>query len=294
MRKFFLFLYPIIIIAAAMTTGTATAADKSAISPDSVAVTSEFEANPYGDILNQKVIVGNDTIGIILPQRNFGRYDRGLFNFLFIPKGQWSFGLTASYGEFNSDDVQILNAIKDFNFNGKMYSIKPSIGYFITNNQSLGVKFNFTRGEAELGSINVDIDEDINFNLKDVSYTSNTYYFGIFYRTYVGLSSMKRFGVFNEIDLSFGTGTSRFKRYYSDELKDTHTKITTAALNFSPGVCVFITDNVSFNVSFGVFGLSLRNEKQTTNGVDEGSRFSSGANFKFNLFNINFGLGVHI
>lgn len=266
----------------------------SAQTVDSLEVYSEFSPEPTGNILDQKVIVGNDTVSIILPQRNFGRYDRGLFNFLFIPKGQWSFGLTASYGEFNSDDVQILSLIKDFDFKGKMYSIKPTIGYFVANNQSVGLKFNYTRGEADLGSLSVDIDDDLNFSLKDVSYYSNTYSIGVFYRTYVGLSTDKRFGVFNEVDLSFGSGSSRFKRYYGGELRDTRTNITSASLNFSPGVCVFIMDNVSFNVSFGVFGVSLRNEKQITNGVEEGSRFSSGANFKFNLFNINFGLGVHI
>lgn len=53
-------------------------------------------------------------------------------------------------------------------------------------------------------------------------------------------------------------------------------------------------DYLSFNVSFGVFGLHFTKEDQTTNNVDEGSRVSSGANFKFNLFNISFGLGVHI
>lgn len=53
-------------------------------------------------------------------------------------------------------------------------------------------------------------------------------------------------------------------------------------------------DNVCFNVSFGVFGLHVTHDKQYTNGVDEGSRTSSGANFRFNLFNINFGIGVSI
>ena len=53
-------------------------------------------------------------------------------------------------------------------------------------------------------------------------------------------------------------------------------------------------ENVSFNLSFGVFGVKLRTEHQSTNGIDEGSRLSSGANFRFNIFNINFGLGVHI
>ena len=70
--------------------------------------------NPEEDL----VIVGSDTISILLPERNLGRYDRGLFNYLFIPKGQWAFGLTASYGEFNSEDVEVLSVIKDFNFKG--------------------------------------------------------------------------------------------------------------------------------------------------------------------------------
>ena len=68
----------------------------------------------------------------------------------------------------------------------------------------------------------------------------------------------------------------------------------TASLNFSPGLCVFIMDYVSFNVSFGVFGIKVHQEKQQTNGVEEGTRFTSGANFKFNIFNINFGMAVFI
>ncbi len=77
-------------------------------------------------------------------------------------------------------------------------------------------------------------------------------------------------------------------------MKDTRTNFVTASLNFSPGVCVFIMDYISFNVSFGVFGLNVRNERQWTDGKEEGSRFTSGANFRFNIFNINFGMAVYI
>ncbi|MBO4994950.1 MAG: hypothetical protein J6C78_03175 [Muribaculaceae bacterium] len=260
---------------------------------DTLEVYSEFSKLPR-NILDEKVIVGDDTVSMIIPERNLGRFDRGLYNFLIIPKRTWVFGLTASYGEFDADDVQLLSAIKDFDFKGKQYSIKPTVGYFIRNNQAMGLKFNYTRGEADLGRLAVDIGEDINFDIKDVSYYSSNYSIGIFYRNYVGLSTEKRFAIFNEVDLSFGSGSSRFKRYYDNVLRDTRTTITEASLNFSPGVCIFITDYLGFNVSFGVFGLKLRNEKQCTNDIEEGSRFSSGANFKFNLFNINFGVGVHI
>lgn len=241
------------------------------------------------------VIVNGDTISMILPERNFGRYDRGLYNFLYIPKGAWAFGLTASYGEFNSEDMEILSVIKDFNFKGKMYSIKPSVSYFFRHNQSIGFILNYTRGKADLASLAFDLDdEDLNFNIHDVSYYTESYSLALSYRNYVGLGREKRFAVFNQVDLGFGSGSSRFKRYYSEELRDTRSNITTASLNFSPGLCMFIQDHVSFNVSFGVFGLNWKKISQKTNGVEEGTRTTSGANFRFNIFNINFGLSVVI
>lgn len=244
--------------------------------------------------MDEKVIVGPDTVNLILKDRNFGRYDRGLFNYLFIPAKQWSFDLMASYGSFDADNVEVLQALENFDFGGKQYAIRPSVSYFFRHNQSVGIKFDYTRSEADLGRLAVNFGEDLSFDIHDISYYSSKYAIGVFYRNYVGLGRAKRFGVFNEACLSFASGSSRFKRPYNSEIRDTRTNLTEVALNFSPGVCVFIMDNLSFNVSFGVFGVHLRNEKQTTDGVDEGSRFSSGANFKFNLFNINFGIGVHI
>ena len=77
-------------------------------------------------------------------------------------------------------------------------------------------------------------------------------------------------------------------------MKETHTTTMQTALNFSPGLCVYILDQLSFNVSFGVFGLNIKHEKQKENGVYMGSRTTSGANFRFNIFNINFGIAVNI
>ncbi|MCM1162934.1 MAG: hypothetical protein NC339_01585 [Muribaculaceae bacterium] len=246
------------------------------------------------ELLNERVVVGNDTVPIILPATNYGRYDRGLFNFLFIPRGQWLFGLTASYGEFNSEDVQILSMLKDFNFKGKMYSVSPTFGYLFRNNQAVGMKFIYSRAIADLGGLAVDFDDDIDFTLSDISYYSQMYTASVFYRNYVGLGTEKRFAIFNEVDLAFGSGSSRFKRSYDGELRDTKTLTSKWSLNFSPGVTMFLMDNVCFNVSFGVFGIHYTHDRQYTNGVSEGSRTSSGANFKFNIFNINFGLGVCI
>lgn len=243
---------------------------------------------------SELVIVGNDTVPNVMPERNFGRYHRGLYNYLFIPRGKWGFGLTASYGSLNTDDVQILSLMENIDFNGKIYSIKPYLSYFFRHNQSIGLRFNYSRGEGDLNNLSVDFDDDINFSLKDVSYYTQSFSTSLFYRNYIGLNKSRRFSVFNEVDLTVGSGSSRFKRIYDSQPRDTKTIITQASLNFSPGVCVFIQEYVSFNLSFGVFGLNLKREHQLTDGIDEGSRFTSGANFRFNIFNINFGLMVVI
>lgn len=251
--------------------------------------------NPYKTPLDPDlVIVNGDTIPLKLKTRNLGRHDRGLFNYLFIPKGQWEFGLTASYGELDVNDVEVLAMLTNVNFNGKMYSIKPSVSWFFNNNQSAGMKITYSRADGKLGSLGLDMGDDLSFSLRDVRYSSESYAAAIIYRSYVGLDRNKRFSVFNEADLNFTTGTSNFSRIYDNEPKLTHTRINEVSLNFSPGVCVFIMENVSFNLSFGVFGVKLRTESQSTNGIYEGKRLSSGANFRFNIFNINFGLGVHI
>lgn len=242
----------------------------------------------------EQVVINGDTTSIILPERNFGRFDRGLFNYIFIPKGKWSFGLTASYGELQTEDVQLLSILKDVDFKGKMYSIKPFLSYFFRSNQAVGLKFDYTRGIADLGKLAIDFSEDLNFSLRDISYYQQSFSVSTFYRNYVGLDRNGIFGIFNEVDLAFGTGSSRFKRLYNGEPRDTRTIVTQGALNFSPGVCIFLQDYLSFNLSFGVFGLKWRKEDQTTDGVDEGSRVTSGANFRFNIFNINFGLMVVI
>lgn len=248
------------------------------------------------DVLDQDLVIvnGTDTVSMILPQRNFSRYDRGLFNYLFIPRGQWNFGLTASYGEVNTEDIQLLSILTDISVKGKTYAIKPSVHYFFRHNQSVGLKIVYTHAQAGIGSLGLDIDDDMSFHLSNVDYVSTTYSGAVTYRNYVGLGRNKRFAVFNEVDLSFTSGSSDFTRLYNNEPKHTPTRINEVALNFSPGICVFIMENVSFNLSFGVFGLKYRTEHQATNGIDEGTRVSSGANFRFNIFNINFGLGVHI
>lgn len=243
---------------------------------------------------SEKVLFRGDTIKMILRDRNLGRFDRGLFNYLFIPKGIWQFGITASYGEFSTKDLEMFDLISDIDFSGNMFSVRPYFSYFIRSNMAFGMRLGYSSGKAHVGSFNVDVDDDINFNLKDITYRSTSYTAEATFSQYFGITRRGRFGIFNEVALALSTGNSDFIRPYAGELKQTHTTFSQIGLNFSPGLCIFIIEPVSFNVSFGVFGFTLRNEKQTVDGEDMGNRLTSGANFRFNIFNINFGIAVNI
>ncbi|MDE7412342.1 MAG: hypothetical protein K2N05_00945 [Muribaculaceae bacterium] len=245
---------------------------------------------------DEVTIVNGDTVPMLLKTRNFARerFNRGLYNHLFIPKGRWAFGLTAAYGEFTTDDLDLLGLLTDIDLNIHTFSIKPSVAYFVRNNISVGLRFGYTSMKGNIDSFNVGISDDMSFSLNDVMYRNESYSAALTLSQYIGLSRRGRFGIFNEVELAFSSGNSDFRRPFGGEARETHTTYMDAALSFSPGVCVFIMDNVSFNVSFGVFGYHLRNEKQKENGEDIGNRFTSGANFRFNIFNINFGIGIHI
>ncbi len=245
-------------------------------------------------IPTEKLIVGKDTIDAFIHDKAFGRYDRGLRNHLFMPKGGWIFGLTVSYGELDISDMKMLTLIKDLDFNSSAFSINPDVAYSLANNQTLGLRLSYANANVNLGGLDVVIMDDLEFTLSDVSYIQNSYGASIFYRHYIGLDRAHRFGLFNELDVAYRGSSSTFNRLYDGEPRITDSKASRFSAVYSPGLCVFIQEFVSFNVSFGIFEVYYNTEHQITDNIDEGSRSSSGASFRLNLFNLRFGISVHI
>lgn len=250
-------------------------------------------ANDYVN-LKEMTYWRGDSIPLALSTKRLGRYDRKLYNWLIYPKGLWHISLTANYGELSTDDSEFLSLIQDVDLKGKIYSVKPSVSYFLRNNLCVGLRLAFTKGEMGINSFKVDIDEDMSFDLHDIKYSSDSYAAAIFIQQYFGLSRKSRFAVFNEAEISVGTGSSHFIRPYDGKLRDTRTKTQSFNINYSPGVSIMMMKNAAFNLSFGIFGFHLKDEKQWENGEEAGSRFTSGINFRFNIFNINFGVSIII
>lgn len=235
-----------------------------------------------------------DSIPMAIPTKRLGRYDRKLYNWLIYPKGLWHIGLSANYGELSTDDSEFLSLIDDVDLGGTIYSIKPSVSYFFSNNLCAGLRLAYTKGKMDVNSFNVEIDDDISFNLNDISYLSESYSAAVYLQQYFGLSRRGRFAVYNEIELEVGTGNTHFTRPFDGDIRETRTKTQRLNINYSPGVSVMVMKNAGINLSFGVFGFHMRKDRQWENGEQSGDRLTSGINFKFNIFNINFGVCVII
>ncbi|MFI3239436.1 MAG: hypothetical protein R3Y22_02450 [Bacteroidales bacterium] len=243
---------------------------------------------------NNLVIIGTDTVSAVLNENLWGRYDRGMKNYLFMPKGKWIFGMTASYGNITVDGIEVLSLLSGLEVGGSIFSIHPEVSYAIGNNRVVGMRMSYAETDFDLRGLDLNLMDDMSFSLSDVIYNQRDYSAAVFYRYYIGLDRAHRFSLFNEVDLTFLSGNGVFGRSYDGEQRVTNTNMAKVSLNYSPGLSVFIQEYVSFNVSFGIFGLYYLNEIQTMDAVETGSRTASGASFQFNLFNIKFGIAVHI
>ncbi|MFS2924367.1 hypothetical protein AAHJ11_16455 [Bacteroides sp. 90-K9/2] len=225
--------------------------------------------------------------------KRIGRYDRGIMNYRFIPKGKWISGFTMSYWDYNSADNKLLFAYFDnFDCDGRNLNFSVYGGYAVCDNMVLGLKFGYRNMRGALNNITLKIDDDVDFSLKDLKLEQNLYNVSFFHRSYVGLDAGKRFGLFNETALTFNFGKSKFDRGVDENLVNTQTDIFEVQLGINPGLAVFIMQNVSIECSLGIAGIRYRQEKQKNNLGETGKRMTGGSNFRVNPFNISLGLTI--
>ena len=135
-------------------------------------------------------------------------YDRNIKPSLFVPKGSWMGGVTFSYTELTGDNYKLL-ILDDVNGEGYTFKVSPYAGYFFRDNMAAGVRLNYNRTYADIGSINLDLGDDLTFDISDYKYLEHEYTAAGFLRTYMGLGNSKVFGFFNELRLTYGYGQGK-------------------------------------------------------------------------------------
>lgn len=222
------------------------------------------------------------------------RVDRGIYQYLFIPKGQVLAGATLSYAHLDSDDSQFMLMIDGLQAECSMTRISPFIGVSYAKNQVLGARFAYqlTRGKVDNVSIQAGDNEDYTFTLSNVDLRQRSYAGALFHRAYIGLDLRGRFALYNETRVEFAFGRNEFS--YGQTALDQYTKNRQVGITFHPGVAVCIMNNVSMHASVGIGGVRLSDSRVYDGAEMIGKRTAMNANFRLNLLDISLGITLHL
>ena len=220
---------------------------------------------------------------------------------LFVPKGTVSFGLTASYNSYDlgsaADDAgykMFLSLMDGVYGNMTSCGIAPAVSYFIADNTSVGLRFDYSKSVLGLGSASLALGDLMSLDINDVNYLKQSYSGSLTLRHYMSIADSRRFAFFVEGRGTLGYAQSMNYQREGDDKYGTYQDIYKASLSLVPGVVCFMMDNAAFEVSVGVLGFDTQKVKQVTNQVEYSEMKSSGANFKINLLSVNFGMSFYI
>ncbi|WP_281612536.1 hypothetical protein [Flammeovirga sp. SubArs3] len=222
-------------------------------------------------------------------------FDRGIKNRVFIPKGQWLAGATFQYSHHNNDNYQFL-ILEDWDGDGYNLNVSPYFAYFVKDNLAIGGRFGYTRGQLNIDQLNMDLGDDLSFSINGSSQVSHTYSTSFFMRNYISLGISNRFGLFNEVRLSYSYGQSKELAVgdHKLDIRGSYTTTNQVSLGISPGMVAFINNNIAIETSLDVIGINYQWTHQTENQVDQGTRRSGNANFNLDIFTLNIGLSIYI
>ena len=157
-----------------------------------------------------------------------------------------------------------------------------------------GLRLAYARSYVNLENIDLDLGEDLNFNVADQNFLEHSVMTSGFLRTYMGLGSSKVFGFFNEVRLSYGYGQGKQTSGKGNDKTGSYQTTHNFQLGIAPGLAAFVTNYSAVEVSVGVMGFDFKRIKQTRNQVENGTYNKNSGNFKIDLFSINIGMTFYI
>ncbi len=233
-------------------------------------------------------------------QKSFDR-GIGMSSSVFIPKGSIGSGLSFTYHDYN-----VGNAANDVGYNmlfsllkgtkGTMttFGVSPFVSYFVADNLSIGLRFDYDRTRLNLGYAGLSLMEGMDFSIQDMNYFKHMYSGALAGRYYMPFGDSKRFAMFAEVQLAGAYGQAEQFKFEGEEKYGTYQDITKLSVGLVPGLTAFVTNEVALEVSIGILGFSYEHVKQVTNQVEVSEMTSSGANYNINLLSINMGMSFYI
>lgn len=214
---------------------------------------------------------------------------RSLRTHLIIPKHDWQIGMAASYVNLSADNSEYLLLLNNSNAYLSLARISLNGAYAYCDNHAVGVRLQYTNGNCSVDAATLDLLGNFSYNLKDIKAKTLSYSSAVFNRSYVGLDSHGRVGMF----LDTGLGYTR-SRSDINSASETYTVNNKIALTLNPGVVYFPMNTISVFAFISLADISWNNSRGYSGGEFTGQRNFFRAQARIDLFSINFGLSVHL
>ena len=220
-------------------------------------------------------------------------FDRGIEQSLFVPKHQYFAGFGASYTVVESNDYRLL-VMEDLRGEGYSLSVSPYMGYTFADNMGAGVRFRYKRTMVDLRGVTISLSEGLSFGLNDAYMITHSYYGTAFFRSYASIGNSKRFGFYNDIQVTLGGGQSKTTLGKGETQVGTYQTSKELEVGIVPGLVAFFNNFAAVDVSISVLGFNIKRIEQATNQVYKGDLKSTAANFRLNLLSVNLGVSFYI
>lgn len=210
----------------------------------------------------------------------------------FIKKGTWMIGGGASYMLHNNDNSRFL-VVNGIQSTGYTLSVSPAFCYMVKDNMGVGIRMAYKRNMFQLDSAKMNF-ADIDLSVSDYHKISHAFEIQGIGRYYIPVGSLKRIGLFNELQLSYSYGQGKVLDGHGNKVNASYETSHALGINVCPGFMAFVTDKLAIDVSVNMLGLHFDWTDQSHNRVTTGERSVSLINFKVNLLAIGFSLYYYL
>lgn len=220
-------------------------------------------------------------------------FKRGIEQHKFIPKGQIVAGFNASFSQSNQSNYQFL-IIEGVSGNTYSMKVSPMVCYIFKDNLGLGGRFVYSRSRTKLDNAKIVIDSETDYDIENLYNINQRFSTMAIFRNYISLGNSKRFGLCAEVQLEFGTGTSKITNGKGDDFTGTYIRDYSVDLGLAPGLIMFLNNYSAIELNVGVLGFGYSHKKMTTDQVHVSNLKTKSANFRINLFSISIGVAFYL
>lgn len=220
-------------------------------------------------------------------------FQRDIESVVFVPKGQWIFGLSVSYTQSSQDKYQFL-ILEGISGDTYSFKISPMVMFAVKADLALGGRFSYARSLTKVSNADIVLDSETDYSFDHLYRLSHNYYGSILMRNYFSIGKSKRFGFFNEVGLQMGGGQTKLTTGVGDDLTGTYERNLSLNVGLTPGICVFLSNYSALEVNVGLLGFNYTNTRAVKDQIYVSTRNSKSANFRINLFSITFGATFYL